>query len=105
MEATALASLGKIAGLAGIAVGVVLFIVKKVLDKSGGLAKPEQAALLNRIVLGAFLLGGAGIFSWVLTENKGQTVTGAPCGMTVGGSVSGGSINCGDVTTTTSGGK
>lgn len=104
MEATALASLGKIAGLAGIAVGVVLFIVKRVLDKSGGLAKPEQAALLNRIVLGAFLLGGAGILAWVL-EGKSQTVTGAPCGMTVGGSVSGGSINCGDVTTTTGGGK
>lgn len=98
-------SSAKDAGLAGDALRSGASILEKVIDKSDGLANPERAALLNRIALGVFLLGGAGILAWVLTGNKGPTVTGAPCGYTVSGSVSGGSINCGAVPTTTGGGK
>lgn len=95
----------KDAGLAGAALRTGASILEKVLGVVVKLDKPEQAALLNRIVLGVFLLGGAGMLVWGLTTNRGQTITGAPGGMTVGGSASGNTINYGNVTTTTGGGK
>jgi hypothetical protein len=56
-----LAALGKIAGLAGIAVGMVVLLIRPIIAKAGPLPLRERAPMLRLIAIGAFAIGGLGI--------------------------------------------
>ena len=81
MDLSSLASLGKVAGVGGIAIGAVVLLVRPLIDKAGK-AKPEQLALFRLIAIGAFAIGVLGIVAWVMGPGGGSThVDVAPCAM------------------------
>src|ERR1700724_264755 len=81
MDLSSLASLGKVAGVGGIAIGAVVLLVRPLIDKAGK-AKPEQLALFRLIAIGAFAIGVLGIVAWVMGTGGGSThVDVAPCAM------------------------
>jgi len=49
MDLSSLASLGKVAGLGGIALGVVVLLVRPVIDRASGVPAAERAPLLRFI--------------------------------------------------------
>ena len=81
MDLSSLASLGKVAGVGGIAIGAVVLLVRPLIDKAGK-AKPEQLALFRLIAIGAFAIGVLGIVAWAMGTGGGSThVDVAPCAM------------------------
>lgn len=75
MEFKALGGLGKVAGIGGIALGILLLLLKDMLASSvlANLPPESAAHLLLIIVVGLFLIGGLGILAWVLA-NRAPTV-------------------------------
>jgi type VI protein secretion system component VasK len=61
-----LAVLGKVAGIGGIALGVVVLLLRPVIDRSGSLPQPMQGWLLLTIAAGAFGIGLCGMVLWWL---------------------------------------
>ena len=97
MDLSSLASLGKLAGVGGIAIGAVVLLVRPLIDKAGK-AKPEQLALFRLIAIGAFAIGVLGIVAWVMGTGGGSThVDVAPCAVGAGRDASGNTVNCGTV--------
>lgn len=68
MNLKVLASLGKVGGVGGIALGVVAFLLKDVLANQVFQALPPAQAyqLLQIITVGLFVLGALGILAWVI---------------------------------------
>lgn len=56
---------GAIAGIAGISVLIVLFIIKEIITKLDGVDKEQSFHLLNRIIGVAILIVVMGIMAWV----------------------------------------
>jgi hypothetical protein len=90
-----LATLGKIAGVAGVAIGAMVLLVRPLIAKAGK-AKPEQIALFRLIAIGAFAIGALGIAASVLGSGGTHVEVGA-CGVGAGRDASGNTINCGTV--------
>ncbi len=88
-----LSSLGRIAGLGGIAIGAVVTIVRQLIGKSTK-ANPEQLALFRLIAIGAFAIGVLGIFAWAA---GGTRVDVGPCAVGSGHDASGNTVSCGTV--------
>ena len=101
MDLSSLASLGKIAGLGGIALGVVVLLVRPMIDRVSSVPAGERGPTLRLLALGAFGIGALGIVAWM----AGGSVTGGPCSVTIGGSgtASGSTVNCTNVPTPTGG--
>lgn len=99
MDLGALASLGKVAGLGGIAVGVVLLLVRPIIDKSKSLPLAQRAPLLRLIAAGAFGIGALGIIAWWSANSPAASpsVSGGPCGVAAGRDASGNTVSCGTV--------
>jgi hypothetical protein len=72
MDLSSLASLGKLAGMGGIAIGAVVLLVRPLIDKAGK-AKPEQLALFRLIAIGAFAIGVLGIVAWAMGTGRLRT--------------------------------
>lgn len=70
MDLKALTSLGKVAGIGGIALGLVGILLKDVLANRVFQGLPPQQAyqLLFIIIIGLFVLGALGILAWILAE-------------------------------------
>ncbi len=83
-----LAALGKIAGIAGIAVGMIVLLVRPLIERTSTLPPNERAPTFRLVTIGAFSIGGLGIVAWLLTGSAGVHVTGAPGSVTAGGNVS-----------------
>jgi hypothetical protein len=98
MDLSSLASLGKLAGLGGIAIGAVVLLVRPLIDKAGK-AKPEQLALFRLIAIGAFAIGVLGIVAWAIMGIGGGSphVDVAPCAVGAGRDASGNTVSCGTV--------
>lgn len=103
MELSSLAALGKIAGLAGIALGVVVVLLRPAIRNLSSLPVKQREPLLRLVVIGAFGIGALGIIAWWSGNSGSRVVTAAPCGVAAGDSASGNSINCGAVPNTTPG--
>lgn len=71
MDLSSLARLGKFAGIGGIALGVVVLLLRPVIDRSGSLPQPIQGWLLLTIVAGAFGVGFVGMVLWWLGVRSG----------------------------------
>jgi hypothetical protein len=97
MELSSLAALGKIAGLGGIALGVVVLLLRPVIRNSFSLPAKQREPLLRLIVIGAFGIGAFGIIAWWSGNSGSSGVTAGSCGLAAGGSASGNTINCGAV--------
>lgn len=64
-------TVGKIAGLAGLCVALVLYIIFRVLKSAdgntkGGIESEKKFLLLKYITIGVFSLGGLGIITWAI---------------------------------------
>ncbi len=98
MDLSSLAELGKMAGVAGVAIGMIALIARAVLDRTASLPKAERAPMFRFVAVGAFMIGAFGIFAWLLASVIGIPSGGGPsgnCNITSGGIASGGNkVNC-----------
>jgi len=93
MDLSPLASLGKVAGLGGIAIGVVALLVRPIIYRASGVPAAQRAPLLRFIAMGAFGIGTLGIVAWVVSGVAGgPTVTAGAGGMAAGRDVSGNTV-------------
>jgi len=92
MDLSSLASLGKVAGLGGIALGVVVLLVRPMLDRISSVPPAQRAPILRLIAAGAFGIGALGIVAWLISGLSGGNVTSGPGGVTAGRDITGGTI-------------
>jgi hypothetical protein len=97
VDLSSLASLGKVAGLGGIAVGAIVLLMRPIIKQALGLPVADRAPTLRLIALGAFAVGALGIVAWLAVGLGGGGVTGGTCGVATGGNASGNKIECGSV--------
>ena len=90
-----LAALGKIAGIGGIAIGMIVVLGRLLIQRSSSLPAKERAPMLRLLAIGAFAIGGLGIVAWTLGNSAGVHVTGATGGITAGGNATGNTVNYG----------
>jgi hypothetical protein len=69
-----LAGLGKVAGIGGIALGVVVLLVRPVIEQSATLPGATRGWLLLTIAVGALALGALGMVLWVLGNRSGAQI-------------------------------
>jgi hypothetical protein len=60
MDLSSLASLGKIAGLGGIAIGVVVLLIRPIIDRVSSVPPADRAPMLRFVAIGAFGIGTLG---------------------------------------------
>jgi hypothetical protein len=65
VDIASLASLGKVAGLGGIAFGAIVLLTRPIIKQALGLPAAERAPTLRFIALGAFAVGALGIVAWL----------------------------------------
>src|SRR4051812_15509176 len=71
-----LAGLGKVAGIGGIALGVVVLLLRPLIEQVlPGLEPSARAEAVQVIAIGAFSLGALGIVTWAVSAFSGK---GAP---------------------------
>jgi hypothetical protein len=95
MDLSSLASLGKVAGLGGIALGLVVLLVRPVVDRAGGVPAAQRGPLLRFVATGAFGIGALGIVAWLvsaLAVGGNVTATAGQGGLAAGRNVSGNTI-------------
>jgi hypothetical protein len=94
MDLSQLKSLGEIAGIGGMALGVVVLLVRPLIAAIAGLPKDARAGPVKLIAIGCFAIGALGIAAWTIgaQSNGGQVST--------RGSQSPGIISNGDATVT-----
>jgi hypothetical protein len=94
---TTLIDLGKITGIAGIVVGMIVLLMRQMLIQAKDLPRIERANMFRRIQLGAFTIGCLGILAWLVANVAGSTNSGGGgnCSIKASGIGSGGnSISC-----------
>jgi hypothetical protein len=73
MESRLLSSLGKVAGLAGISVGVFLLLFRGVLQQQflpeAGLASAQAFAVILSLMILTFGIAGIGVIAWLVSRN------------------------------------
>jgi len=98
MDLSSLAELGKAAGLAGVAIGMIVLIARAVIDRTSSLRKGERAPMFRLVAIGAFTIGAFGILAWLLASVTSVPNGGGPggnCNIAAGGIGSGGNkVNC-----------
>ena len=71
MDLSQLKSLGEIAGIGGLAIGVVLLLVRPLIDKLGIVPAAQRGPLVRLIAGGAFGIGVLGIGAWRIAGTSG----------------------------------
>ena len=98
MDLSSLASLGKVAGVAGIAIGMIVLLVRPIIDGATTLPRAERGPTLRLIAIGAFVIGALGIVAWLVASIPGgSTVISGDCSVASSGSATGNTVNCGTV--------
>jgi hypothetical protein len=98
MDLSSLAALGKIAGLAGLAIGVVALLVRPVIERAGRVPAAQRGPLLRFIAMGAFGVGALGIVAWLVNGVAGGPTVTAGLGAVAGGrDVSGNTVTIGQL--------
>jgi hypothetical protein len=94
MDLSQLKSLGEVAGIGGLAIGVVLLLVRPLIDKLGILPPAQRGPLVRLIAGGAFGIGVLGIGAWLIAG-----MTGGPTARTAGNQspaiIGGGNVSVG----------
>jgi hypothetical protein len=80
MDLSQLKSLGEIAGIGGIALGVVILLIRPLIATIAGLPKDARAGPVKLIAIGCFAIGALGIAAWTISShsNGRQVSTRAP---------------------------
>ena len=89
MDLSPLESLGKIAGLGGIALGVVVVLVRPVIDRVSTTPPEQRASLLRLITIGTFGVGALGIVAWLVSGLSIGNVTASGGGVAAGRDING----------------
>ncbi len=75
MESKFLSSLGKVAGLGGIAFGVLLLVFQGVLQKQflpqAGLASEQAYAVILALIIVTFGIAAIGVIAWLMSRTAG----------------------------------
>jgi hypothetical protein len=71
MDLSQLKSLGEIAGIGGIALGVVVLLVRPLIATIAGLPKNARAGPVKLIAIGCFAIGALGITAWTISSQSG----------------------------------
>lgn len=71
MDLSQLKSLGEIAGIGGIALGVVVLLVRPLIATIAGLPKDARAGPVKLIAIGCFAIGALGIAAWTIGSQSG----------------------------------
>ncbi|MGY0746709.1 hypothetical protein ACW7AA_16795 [Azospirillum argentinense] len=92
-------SFGQAAGIGGLALGVVLLVMREIVRKAGGRGTIQTVGLLTTVAVLTTVVGLAGISAWVWAgspsaplERSASTVSATNNSIAVGGSVTGGTI-------------
>jgi hypothetical protein len=93
MDLSSLASLGKIAGLGGIAIGMVVLLIRPIIDRISSVPEAQRAPMLRFVALGAFGIGALGIVAWLVSGLSAGNVTSGAGGVAAGGNISGSTIS------------
>jgi hypothetical protein len=76
MDLSQLKSLGEIAGVGGIALGVVVLLVRPLIAAITGLPKDSRAGPVKLIAIGCFIIGALGIAAWTISsQSNGRQVS------------------------------
>ncbi len=101
MDDALLKSLGQIAGIGGLGLGVVLLVFREIIRKGAGEpGKGANDSLLTTLAFLITLVGLAGIGAWVWVNTKGTGAAPAPSTHSIGGDVkatNGGAVINGNV--------
>jgi hypothetical protein len=92
VDLSSLAPLGKVAGLGGIAIGVVVLLVRPIIDRVSSVPAAERAPMLRFVAMGAFGIGALGIVAWLVSGLSGGNVTSGAGGVAAGGNISNSTI-------------
>lgn len=96
MGLSSLVELGKVAGLAGVAIGLVAVIMLAVVKRTPTLARTERAPMLRLVAIGALTIGVLGIVAWLIAGMQlGTSVKGGDCSIATNGTAIGNTVNCG----------
>jgi hypothetical protein len=90
MDLSPLKSLGEVAGIGGIALGVVVLVLRPLIVTIAGLPKDARAGPVKLIAIGCFVIGGLGIAAWMIGARSSGTQVSTQ-GVQSPGIVSGGS--------------
>lgn len=98
VDLSSLAELGKTAGVAGVAIGMIALIARTVIDRTSSLPQPKRAQMFRLVTIGSFAIGTFGILAWLLSNVAAVPNGGGPtgnCDIVSGGIGSGGNkVNC-----------
>lgn len=96
MELSSLAELGKVAGVAGVAIGMIVVLVRPVIERTSSLPRGERGPMLRLVAIGAFAIGALGIIAWLVAGMQiGTNVKSGDCSIAASGTANGNSVNCG----------
>jgi hypothetical protein len=92
MDLSSLASLGKVAGLGGIAIGLVAVLVRPIIDRVSSVPAAQRSPMLRFVAMGAFGIGALGIVAWLVSGLSNTSITAGAGGVAAGRDVSGNTI-------------
>jgi hypothetical protein len=94
MEADILKTVGQVAGIGGLALGVLLVIFRDIIRKNifPKLPPAEAYRLLRLITVAVWSVAIVGIGAWVYMAHASTVEVKADCGIAVGGNVSGSNL-------------
>jgi hypothetical protein len=92
VDISSLESLGKVAGLGGIAIGVVLLLVRPIIDQASSVPVAQRTPMLRFIAMGAFGIGALGTVAWLISGLSGGNVTSGAGGVAAGRDIFGSTI-------------
>jgi hypothetical protein len=70
MDLSQLKSLGEIAGIGGLALGVVVLLMRPLIATIAGLPKDARAGSVKLIAIGCFAIGALGIAAWTISSHS-----------------------------------
>jgi hypothetical protein len=95
MDLSSLAELGKVAGVAGVAIGMIVLLVRPVIDRTSSLPRAERGPMLRLVAIGAFAIGALGVLAWLIAGMQmGTSVKSGDCSIAASGTASGNTVNC-----------
>ena len=95
MDLSSLAEVGKVAGVAGVAIGMIVLLVRPAIDRASSLPRVERGPMLRLIAIGASGIGALGIVAWLIAGMQtGTSVKSGDCSIATSGTASGNTINC-----------
>jgi hypothetical protein len=96
MDLSSLAELGKVAGVAGVAIGMIVLLARPIIERTSSLPRAERGPMLRFIATGAFAIGALGIVAWLVAGMQmGTSVKSGDCSIATNGTVTGNTVNCG----------